>query len=164
MLIGEGGERIGVVPLQRALQFAQEKGLDLVEVAPQQNPPVCRIMDYGKYKYEQAKKEQKAKKSQKGMAEVRISPKIKENDLLSKARLVQRLLEEGKKVKVSIVFHGREISHPELGWKVLQQLALSLKGIAGVEKPPTMEEEEGNLTVIFTALKKEVKVAKTQNS
>jgi len=146
---------MGIVPLPRALQIARERGLDLVEVAPQQTPPVCRLMDYGRYKYEQAKKEQKAKKGQKVglLGEVRLRPKIKEHDLVSKARLVQRLLEEGKKVKVTIVFRGREATHPELGWTVLQKLALNLKGVAGMEKSPTIEGED-NLVVIFSPLKR----------
>lgn len=154
LLIGEGGERLGALPLSQALQKAREAGLDLVEVASQANPPVCRLLDYGKYRYEQEKKERQSRRSQRAglLRELRIRPKIKEHDLESKARLVQRLLAEGDKVRVSVVFRGREITHPDLGWKLLQKLAQEMKGIALVEKMPGME---GNmLTTIFSPAKK----------
>ncbi len=149
------------MPLHRALEIAQGQGLDVVEVAAQQSPPVCRVMDYGRYKYEQAKKEHKAKRGQRSglLSEVRLRPRIKEQDLETKARLVQRLLGEGNKVKVVVVFRGREGAHPELGWKAMQKLSQFLKGKAAVEKEPNMEEQ--NLTIVFTPPRQVVEVKKS---
>jgi translation initiation factor IF-3 len=111
------------------LQVAQERGLDLVEVSPTVIPPVCRLLDYGKYKYEQSKKERRVKKSQKVglLKEVRFRPKIEEHDLQAKIRTIRKLLEEGSKVRVLVGFRGREVIYPELGWKVLQRVAEALK-------------------------------------
>lgn len=139
---------MGVMPLRRALEIAQSQELDVVEVAAQQSPPVCRVMDYGRYKYEQSKKEHKTKQRAGQLSEVRLRPRIKEQDLETKARLVQRLLAEGNKVKVVVVFRGREGAHPELGWKAMQKLSQFLKGKAAVEREPNMEEQ--NLTMVFT--------------
>ena len=120
------------MPVQKALQLAWENSLDLVEVAPTAVPPVCRILDYGKYKYEQTKKERKAKKIQKVslLKEVRLRPKIEEHDLQAKIRTTRKLLEEGNKVKLVVRFRGREIVYPELGQKVLQQVAEASKEVA----------------------------------
>lgn len=156
LLIGDGGQRLGVMPTRQALQMARDQGLDLVEVASQAAPPVCRILDYGKYKYEQEKKERQSRKSQRSglLRELRVRPKINEHDLEAKGRLVTRLLGEGDKVRVSVFFRGREITHPDIGWKLLQKLSLSLKDVAVVEKPPAME---GNaLAVTFAPNKKAV--------
>lgn len=156
LVIGEGGERLGVMPTYQAIQMARERGLDLVEVASQAVPPVCRVLNYGKFKYEQEKKERLARKGQRSglLRELRIRPKINEHDLEAKGRLVIRLLGEGDKVRVSVVFRGREITHPEIGWKLLQKLSQSIKEVALVEKMPAME---GNmLTVIFAPSKKAV--------
>ena len=111
------------------MQLAREHGLDLVEVSPTVIPPVCRLLDYGKYKYEQSKKERKVKRSQKIglLREVRFRPKIEEHDLQAKIRTIRKLLEEGSKVRVSVRFRGREVIYPELGWKVLQKVAEALK-------------------------------------
>jgi len=129
LLIGEGEEQLGIFPLGEALKIAREHGLDLVEVAPTAKPPVCRLLDYGKYKYEQTKKERKVKKSQKVglLREVRFRPKIEEHDLQAKIRTVRKLLEEGNKVRVQVRFRGREVIYPELGWKVLRKVAEALK-------------------------------------
>lgn len=154
LVISDSGERLGVMPTHQAIQMAKDRGLDLVEVATQATPPVCRILDYGKFKYEQEKKERQARKGQRSsvLRELRIRPKINEHDLEAKSRMVKRLLDEGDKVRVSVIFRGREITHTELGWKLLQKLSLYMKDIALVEKLPAME---GNmLTVIFAPGKK----------
>ncbi len=124
-----------------ALRIANERGLDLVEVAPTASPPVCRLMDYGKYKYEQTKKEREAKKNQKIvlLKEMRLRPKIDEHDLEFKTKLVQKFLEEGDKVKVTVVFRGREMAHPQLGREVLDAVVDKLKSVANVERTPLME-------------------------
>ena len=121
--------------------MARDAGLDLVEVAPNANPPVCRILDYGKFKYEQAKKEREAHKHQKQVVlrEVRFKPKIGVHDIDFKTRVVKKLLEGGDKVKVSVMFRGREITHPEIGRELLQRVAGNLKEAAIVEKQPQME-------------------------
>ena len=133
-LIGDGGEQLGVVPLQKALQIAYERGLDLVQVASTTVPPVCRLLDYGKYRYEQTKKERKAKRGQRVglLKEVRLRPKIEEHDLLAKIKTTKKLLEEGNKVKLMLRFRGREIIYPELGWKVLRKVAEASQEIAVV--------------------------------
>jgi translation initiation factor IF-3 len=140
-LIGENGEQLGVMPTAKALQTASEHNLDLVEVAPNADPPVCRLLDYGRYRYEQTKKQRKARQSQKGglLKEIRVRPRVQEHDLETKTKLARRLLGEGDKVKVLVVFRGREITHPELGFKALQKLADGLKDIAGIDGSPSME-------------------------
>ena len=166
-LIGEGGEQLGVVPVQKALQLAYERGLDLVQVASTANPPVCRLLDYGKYKYEQTKKERKAKKGQRIglLKEVRLRPKIEEHDLLAKIRTTKKLLEEGNKVKLMLRFRGREIIYPELGWKVLRKVAEASQGMAVVSN----SVNEGNsialvLSPVAQRKPKEKETdAKTQN-
>ena len=133
-LIGEDGEQLGVVPLQKALQLAYEGGLDLVQVASTMTPPVCRILDYGKYKYEQTKKERKAKRGQRVglLREVRLRPKIEEHDLQAKIKTTKKLLEEGNKVKLVLRFRGREVIYPEQGWNVLRKVAEASKELAVV--------------------------------
>jgi translation initiation factor IF-3 len=121
-----------VVPRQKALQIAYERGVDLVQVASTATPPVCRLLDYGKYKYEQTKKERKAKKGQKVglIKEIRLRPKIEEHDLQAKIKTAKKLLEEGNKVRLVLRFRGREVIYPELGWKVLRKVAEASKEIA----------------------------------
>ncbi len=121
--------------------MARERGLDLVEVAPNASPPVCRVLDYGKFKYEQAKKEREAHKNQKQvqLREVRFKPKIGTHDVDFKTRVVKKLLEGGDKVKVSVMFRGREITHPEIGRELLLRIAGNLEGAAVVERQPSME-------------------------
>jgi translation initiation factor IF-3 len=123
-----------VVPLEKALQIAYESGLDLVQVASTMTPPVCRVLDYGKYKYEQTKKERKAKRGQRVglLREVRLRPKIEEHDLQGKIKTTKKLLEEGNKVKLVLRFRGREVVYPELGWTVLRKVAEASKEIAVV--------------------------------
>jgi len=139
--------RLGVMPLLQALQVAKEHNLDLVEVASNVVPPVCRLLDYGKYKYQQAKKEREARKSRKVrlVREVRLRPRINEHDLESKIRLIKRLLDEGDKVKVTVFFRGREVTRPEMGKKVLQQILDHLKDVAIVDQPLVVEERSLNL-------------------
>jgi len=129
---------------------AREAGLDLVEVDANGNPPVCRLLDYGKWKYEQAKKERDARKHQRGtmVHEVRLRPRTGQHDIDLKVRTVERLLAEGDKVKLSVMFRGREMSHPEVGQEVLDRALGRLGGVASVEKPPGMEGRF--LSVILT--------------
>jgi len=140
-LIGEKGEQLGVVPLSQALEIAMKRNLDLVEVAATAEPPVCRLLDYGKYKYEQAKKEREARRSQKVslLREIRLRPKIDSHDFEAKARTAKKLLAGGDKVKVTVRFRGREITHPEIGWRLLQRMSESLKEMAVVERQPLLE-------------------------
>ncbi len=143
---------MGVFPLERALQIANERGLDLVEVAPTSAPPVCRLLDYGRYRYEQTKKERKARKSQKGavLKEIRIRPRVKEHDLETKIKVARKLLEEGDKVKVFIFFRGREATHPEIGLKLLQKVADSLKDIAALDGTPSSAERY--MSLVFSPI------------
>ena len=140
-LVGEKGEQLGVMPLFQAREVASKQNLDIVEVAATAVPPVCRLLDYGRYKYEQAKKEREVKKSQRTslLREVRIRPKIGVHDLESKTRLARKLLEGGDKVLVSALFRGREITHPEVAWRLLQRMAESLSEVASLDKQPVME-------------------------
>lgn len=139
-LVGEKGEQLGVMPLSQAREIARKYNLDLVEVAPTAVPPVCRLLDYGKYKYEQAKKEQEARKKQKVslLREIRLRPKIGNHDFEAKAKSARKLLDGGAKVKVTILFRGREITHPEIGLRLLQRMAESLKEVASVDTQPSM--------------------------
>ena len=140
-LVGEKGEQLGVMLLYQAREVAKKHNLDLVEVAPAAKPPVCRLMDYGKYKYEQTRKEREARKTQKLslLREVRLRPKIGEHDFIAKERSVKRFLEGGDKVKVTVMFRGRENAHPELGLRLLDRVSESFKEVAMVEKQPTRE-------------------------
>lgn len=135
------GQQLGIMPLRDALRIAQEQGLDVVEVAPQARPPVCRIMDFGKYKYEQSKREREARKKQRiiNIKEVKLRPSIEEHDFQVKARNALRFLEDGDKVKVTVMFRGREIAHAELGEKLCRRLADQVAELASVEKPPKLE-------------------------
>jgi translation initiation factor IF-3 len=140
-LVGDQGEQLGVMALYQALDMAKKKGFDLVEVAPTAVPPVCRLMDYGKFKYEQAKKEREMRKTQKTsiVREIRLRPKIGDHDFEAKTRSVKKLLTDGDKVKITIMFRGREITHANLGWKLLEKMMESLKGTVLIEKQPQME-------------------------
>jgi translation initiation factor IF-3 len=140
-LIGVDGSQLGIKPLKEALKIAQELNLDLVNVAPHAKPPVCRIMDYGKFRYEQSKREKEARKNQKQVQikEVRLSPSIEENDIQTKLRNVRRFLEKGDKVKLTIRFRGREITHQELGRRVLDRMAEEVKEISEIERQPKLE-------------------------
>ena len=132
---------VGVVPLREALSMAQERKLDLVEVSPNADPPVCRMMDYGKFLYERSKRERKARKAQKTVEikEIRLSPKIGEHDVEFRVQNAHRWLEQGSKVKVRVRFRGREITYPEIGRVMLQEVAERLSDVATIESPPRME-------------------------
>ncbi|MGQ9696029.1 MAG: translation initiation factor IF-3 [Thermodesulfobacteriota bacterium] len=140
-VIGHDGKQIGILPLKEAMKLAEEQGLDLVEVAPQATPPVCRIMNYGKYKYQQSKKIQEAKKHQTviQVKEVKIRPRTEEHDLQFKLRHAKRFLSEGNKVKVSMLFRGREIAHPEMGRELLDRVIAELKDLMVIEQAPRLE-------------------------
>lgn len=140
-LIDENGEMIGVMPPQRALDIARERNLDLVEVSPNAIPPVCKLMDYGRYKYEQAKKENEARKHQKTVTlkEIRLSPRTDEHDVDVKTRKIQEFLADGDRVRVSVKFRGAEMRHPDIGRKLLDGIAEVLKGSVVIERSPTME-------------------------
>ncbi len=171
--MGEKGEQLGIMPLVQAREVAAKHYLDLVEVAPTAVPPVCRLLDYGKYKYEQAKKEHQSKKGQKVslLREIRIRPKIGDHDFEAKAKNVRKMLADGDKVKVTIMFRGREITHPELGWKLLKRMMESLSEVASFEGQPVFDGNRMNITLLPATSKtkvreekKEVQDAKTQNS
>ncbi len=140
-LIDENGEMIGVMPPGRALDIARERNLDLVEISPNAIPPVCKLMDYGRYKYEQAKKENEARKNQKTITlkEIRLRPRTDEHDVEVKTRKIQEFLAEGDKVRVSVQFRGAEMRHPDIGRKLLDEIAEVLKGSATIERTPIME-------------------------
>ncbi len=140
-VIGSEGEQLGIMSGREAQQLAYEKHLDLVEIAPTAKPPVCRIMDYGKYRYEQQKREKESRKKQKtfDIKEVKLRPGIEEHDFNVKFKNAVRFLEDGDKVKVTIMFRGRELSHPELGEVLLNKMAAQLKELAVVERQPKLE-------------------------
>ncbi len=152
-MIGSNGEQLGVMPLRDALAKAQEAALDLVEVAPTASPPVCRVMDYGKYKYEQAKRERVAHKKSKtsGLKGMRLSPKIGEHDLQVKTRAVSSFLKDGDKVRVSMWFRGREMAHPHVGEQILRRMAQQLADVGVVERQPLIE---GRNMIMILAPKK----------
>lgn len=140
-VIGSDGEQLEIMSGREAQQLAYEKHLDLVEIAPTAKPPVCRIMDYGKYRYEQQKREKESRKKQKtfDIKEVKLRPGIEEHDFNVKFKNAVRFLEDGDKVKVTIMFRGRELSHPELGEVLLNKMAAQLKEMAVVERQPKLE-------------------------
>ena len=138
------------MPVQEAARIAGDRNLDLVEVAPRVVPPVCRLLDYGRFRFEQAKKEREARRHQRTVVvrEVRFRPKIDTHDLEFKVKQAIRLLSEGDKVKVSVLFRGREMSHPELGRGLLERVMIELKDVASIEKPVGMEGR--NMSIILT--------------
>jgi len=140
---------LGIVPGKKALEIALEKKLDLVKIAPQAKPPVCRIMDFGKYKYELSKKEKEARKKQKviSVKEVRLSPKIEEHDLNVKATNAMKFLSNGDKVKVTLRFRGREMGYVDLGYGVMDKFAQLIAQVGVVEKKPVMEGK--NMTMFL---------------
>ncbi|MCQ2530648.1 MAG: translation initiation factor IF-3 [Lachnospiraceae bacterium] len=152
-LIGQSGEQIGVVSIEEARAKAEEAGVDLVLIAPKAEPPVCRIIDYGKFRYEQLRKEKEAKKKQKTIEikEIRLSPNIDLNDIKTKANMARKFIEKGDKVKVSLRFRGREMSHMQDSKHVLDDFAELLVDIANVDKAPKVE---GRNMVMFLVQKK----------
>jgi translation initiation factor IF-3 len=148
-LVGPDGQQIGIKPLPEALSIARAADLDLVEVAAQANPPVCRIMDYGKYKYEAAQKakESRRKASNVSIKEMKYRPKISKGDFDTKTRKVERFLEEGHKVKVTLTFRGREMHHPELGRRILDQVVTAVEHLGKVEIFP--RQDGRNMTMVL---------------
>ncbi len=140
-LIDDQGNQLGIVPTPEAMNMAKERGLDLVEVAPQANPPVCKLLDYGKYKFELEKKNRESKKKQKQLRlkEIRMQPKIETHDLQFKTKHIREFLEEGNKVKVTVRFRGREMAHTELGRDVLERILEELGEGYNLERRPSME-------------------------
>ena len=140
-MVTQDGEQLGIMPIQEALETARQRELDLVEVAPDAQPPVCRIMDFGKYKYTQSRRLKEARKKQTTIQvkEVKMGPKTEKHDFDFKLKHVRRFLEEGHKAKVTVRFKGREMAHTELGWKMLQKMVEAVQDIANVESNPRME-------------------------
>jgi len=161
-VIGPNGENIGVISTREALRIAQEAELDLVEVAPNSDPPVCRVMDFGKFLYERTKKEREARKAQTKIEikEIRLRPKTNEHHRSFKTRDARRWLGEGMKVRVTIRFRGREITYPELALEDLREVAEELSDIASVEQMPNMEGRV--MTMLLTPLKVTKKKAETE--
>lgn len=152
-LIGEDGKQVGIVKTEEALRYAQERDLDLVEVAPDARPPVCRVLDYSKYRYEQAQKQKAARKHQQQVTvrEIKFRPKIAQNDYDTKKGHVTRFLLNRDKVKITIMFRGREVTHPERGTALLDRLADELKEIAVVEQVPVQDGR--NMTMLLAPSK-----------
>ena len=148
-MVSDSNEQLGVMSLRSARQIAEERHMDLVEVAPNGKPPVCRIMNYGKYRYEQQKREKEAKKKQKvfQVKEVKLRPNIEDHDFYVKLKHAQRFLGDGNKVKVTIMFRGREMTHPELGRVVLDRVLKELGDTSVREKPPKLEGR--NMTMVI---------------
>jgi len=153
-VIDDEGGQLGVMSLIEALAAAEERGLDLVEVSPTAVPPVCRIMDFGKYKYQQSKRAAEAKKktARVELKEVKMRPKTEEHDFQVKVRNARRFLEEGNKVKVTVMFRGREVTHPEFGRRLMEKVVEELKDIAQAESSPSMSGRF--LTMVVAPLKK----------
>ncbi|MBI2288376.1 MAG: translation initiation factor IF-3 [Chloroflexi bacterium] len=163
-VVGDKGEKLGIMPLVQAWEVAKSHDLDLVEVAATAVPPVCRLLDYGKFKYEQAKKEREARKGQKisELREVRLRPKIGQHDFEAKVRTIRKLLGGGDKVKVSVMFRGREITHPDLGWKLLQRTAETVKDAASVDGQPAMIGRRMNVLLLPLAAAPKPKIVKEE--
>jgi translation initiation factor IF-3 len=159
-LIDENGAQMGIVAIREALAIAEERGLDLMEVAPNAVPPVCRIVDYGKFRYEQSKKDREARKHQKQaeLKEVRLKPKTDEHDLDVKAKQARRFLLDGHKVKFTVRFRGREIFHPDIGREMLEQMAEELREVATVEQKPLMEGRALSLLLAPNAKAKQLQL------
>ena len=151
-MIGEDGGQLGVMEVRRALQLAREADVDLVEVAPNSDPPVCRLLDYGKLRYLSSKKERESKKGQKNtdLREVRFRPNIGTHDLQSKTRKVRELILDGSKVKLTVRFRGREAAHQQLGLSVLKRVADELKDDVRLERPPALEGRALSMILIPT--------------
>jgi len=149
-LISESGEQLGIKHIRDAMEFAEKRDLDLVEVAPNSDPPVVRIMDYGKYKYqkEQARKAARKKQVNINVREIKLRPKIGDHDFNTKRGHVERFLRHGDKVKVTIMFRGREVQHPELGEKLLRRLADDLQDLGRIESQPNLDGR--NMVMVMT--------------
>ena len=151
-VIDSDGTQLGIMPLRKAMEIAEQKNLDLVKIAPQANPPVCKIIDYGKFRFEQAKREKEARKNQRvvEIKEVRLSLNIDTHDFETKKNHALRFISEGNKVKASIRFRGREMGHPELGLEIMRRFADAMSEVANVEKSAKLE---GRTMLMFLAPK-----------
>lgn len=151
-MVDSDGSQLGIMPLKQALDLAEQKNLDLVKIAPQAKPPVCKIIDYGKYRFEQSKREKEQRKNQRvvEIKEVRLSLNIDTHDFETKKNHAVRFISEGNKVKASIRFRGREMGHPELGQEIMSRFADAMSEVANVEKPPKLE---GRTMLMFLAPK-----------
>lgn len=151
-VIGEDGKQIGIMPIQEALRLAYQKDLDLVEVAPDSDPPVCRLMDYEKFLYEKARKERESRKARKGgeVKEIRLRPSISEHDLSYRIQDIKEFLKEGNKVRVRVLFKGREVDHPELALRLLERIMAGLADIAKIDQKP---QSDGRSLVMILASK-----------
>jgi translation initiation factor IF-3 len=149
-VVGADGVQLGVMVTADALRLAEEQGLDLVEVAPNEKPPVCRVMDYGKYKYQQSKRLQQAKKKQKVILvkEIKLRPKTEEHDYQFKSQHVRRFLQDGHKAKVTVVFRGREMAHTELGRRMLDRMAGDMEDVSTMEQTP--RQEGRNMSMVLS--------------
>ncbi|MCS7286204.1 MAG: translation initiation factor IF-3 [Anaerolineae bacterium] len=150
-VIGEDGRQIGIMSLQEALRLAYEKDLDLVEVAPDSDPPVCKLMDYEKFLYERARRERESRKARKGgeVKEIRLRPSISEHDLSYRIEDIRDFLKEGNKVRVRVMFKGREIDHPEMALKLLERIMAGVSDVARVDQRP--QSEGGSLVMILAS-------------
>ncbi len=148
-VIGDDGVRVGILPTYEAIQLAKDKGLDLVEVNPKTDPPVCKVMDFGKYKYEQKKSAAESRRNTVVVLvkEVVVRPKTDEHDLETKIRHIRRFLEEGNKAKISVRFRGREITHPDQGQEVLDEILKSLEGLFVLEQRPNLEGKQMSMLI-----------------
>jgi len=162
-LVGSGGEQIGIVSIAEALRRAEDEDLDLVEVAPTARPPVCKIMDYGKFKYESAQKEREARRNQTltVIKEMKLRPKIDPHDYETKKGHVVRFLKAGDKVKITIMFRGREQSRPELGYRLLERLAQDVDDLGVVESSP--KQDGRNMTMVIAPHKAPPKAVRTES-
>ena len=151
-MIGPDGAQLGIMSARDALNLAAEKNLDLVKIAPQATPPVCKIIDYGKYRFEQAKREKEARKNQRvvEIKEIRMSPSIDTNDLNTKIKNAMKFLKDGNRVKVTVRFRGREMGHPEHGYETMRRFAEACAEFANIEKPAKLE---GRNMLMFLAPK-----------
>jgi translation initiation factor IF-3 len=138
-LIGAAGEQLGVVPTSQALDLAREQGLDLVEVAPQERPPVCKILDFGKFRYQQSRKTTKTKVHQQKVKEIRVRPKTGDHDVVTKINQAKKFLEHKDKVLVNVLFRGRELQHIEEGKRIIDMIVEKLAEVSKIEKAPSME-------------------------
>jgi len=155
-LVDSDGSQLGIMPTREAMKIAEERQLDLVEIAPQAKPPVCRIMDFGKYKYEQSKREKEARKKQRviDVKEVKMRPNIEDHDFDVKAKNAARFLRDGDKVKATMTFRGRQIVHTQLGRQLLVRLAEGLKDLSIVERQPKLE---GKNMIMILSPKQDIK-------
>lgn len=151
-VIDSDGSQLGIMPSRKAMELAEQKNLDLVKIAPQASPPVCKIIDYGKYRFEQSKREKEQRKNQRvvEIKEVRLSLNIDTHDFETKKNHAMRFIAEGNKVKASIRFRGREMGHPELGTEIMQRFSAAMAEVANVERPPKLE---GRTMLMFLAPK-----------